>query len=126
MFTLREQEREHIERLRGWIVYFLYKQRPKPLEASVLMRLLDRRNFPLSRRRLAEEIDYLASIRLIRAFTAEAVEELDSIQQAKLIQNYASYESDAEMGSAMLVRITAAGVNFQEGVKNWDGLQRVE
>jgi hypothetical protein len=126
MFTLREQERETIERLRGWMVYFLYKQRPRALEASVLMRLLDRRNFPLSRRRLAEEIDYLASIRLIRAFTAEDVEELDSVQQAKLIQKYSACESDAEMGSALLVRITAAGVNFQEGVKNWDGLQRVE
>lgn len=126
MFKLREHERERVERRRGWIVYFLFKARPHPLELASLIRLLDRRNFPLSRRGLAEEIDYLRSLRLIRVFNSDAQVEIDEVGQARLVQRYADCESDEEMGEVLCARITAAGINFQEGRNEADGVQRVE
>jgi hypothetical protein len=126
MLTLREQEQERIERMRGWLILFLYKAKPKPLELPTLIRLMDRRNFPLTRRRLAEELDYLRSLRFVRVFNSEAEQELDEIQQAKLVQRYADCESDSEMGTVLCARITTAGINFQESTKPWEGIQRVE
>lgn len=126
MYSLREQERDRTERIRGWIVYFLFKNRPKPMEFGVLMRCLDRRNFPLSRRRLAEEMDYLRSERFIRIFPNDSESELDEVQQSKMVQRYSDCESDEDMGHVLCAKITTAGTNFQEGRTKHDGIQRVE
>lgn len=126
MWNPRQQQRERNERLRGWILYFLFHARPRPLELPTLVRLLDRRNYPLSRRRLAEELDYLRSLRLLRVFPACSEEELDDVRQAKLIQRYADTDNDEEMGDVLCARITTAGINFQDGVTTHDGLTRVE
>ena len=125
MLKQRELEQERTERLRGWIVYLLYKSRPNPLEASILIRALDRVNFPLSRRRLAEELDYLRSLELIRVFAAGEKRELDNVEQAKLIQWYSDTDSDEEMRSVMCARLTAQGINFQQDILQLEGIQRV-
>jgi hypothetical protein len=96
------------------------------MELSVLMRALDRVNFPLSRHRLGIELDYLRSERFIRIFSATDESELDEVKQAKLIQRYTECESDTEMGLVLCARITAVGTNFQEGRNNHAGIQRIE
>ena len=125
MLKQRELEQERTERLRGWIVYLLYKSRPNPLETSILIRALDRVNFPLSRRRLAEELDYLRSIQLIRVFTAGETRELGEPEQAKLVQHYSNTESDEEMGAVLCARLSAAGIDFQQEILQREGIQRV-
>jgi len=127
MWNPKDQQRERNERLRGWIVYFLYKARPKPLELVTLMRLLDSRNHPCSRRRLAEEIDYLRSLRLIRIFPSMAEEELDEVKQTKWVQRFADSNSDEDVGDSLCARITRAGINFQDGTTHSiTGIMRVE
>lgn len=126
MWNPKDQERKRTERLRGWIIYLLYKARPQPLELALLIELLDARNFPVSRRRLAEEVDYLRSLRLLRIFPMHAEEVLDDVKQAKLMQRYSDCESDSELGQVVAARLTAAGINFQEGVDTLVGMQRVE
>src|SRR5262245_61123967 len=128
----RELEQERIERLRGWILYLLYKARPHPLEVCALMKLLDKRNFPLSRHRIAEELDYLRGLdlpsteeRLIRVFTSGETRDLDPVAQSKLIQHFSETDSDEEMGSVLCVRLTAQGINFQQAVIEVAGIQRV-
>jgi hypothetical protein len=126
VFKLKDLERERIERLRGWILYYLYVRTPTPIELPIMIRLLDRQNFPLTRRRLAEQLDYLCSLRFVRVFANGDEQERDQVQQAKLIQRYADTESDKEMGMTLCARITTAGVNFQEGVEESKGVHRVE
>jgi hypothetical protein len=127
MWNPRQQQRERNERLRGWIIYLLYQGRPAPVEMPVLMRLLDRQNYPLTRRRLAEEIDYLRSLKLLRVFPSDAEQELDEVKQAKLCQRYADTNSDEEMGLVLCARITSAGINWQAGIPpTMDGISRVE
>jgi hypothetical protein len=126
MWNQKDQKRERMGRLRGWIIYLLCKNRPNPLELVSLRRLLDRYNFPLTRRQLAEEVDYLRGLRLLRVFPVDAEAELDEIQQAKLIQRYADCESDDEMGLVLCARITTAGINFHDGLTDIDGIARVE
>src|SRR5882672_1436397 len=99
MFNQKEQQRERSSRIRGWIVYLLYKGRPRPLELVSVWRMLDRHNMPVTRRRLAEEIDYLRSLRLLSVFPTDATAELDVVQQAKFTQRFADCESDEEMGA---------------------------
>lgn len=127
MWNQNQQRRERNERLRGWILYFLYQARPRPIEMPVLMRLLDRQNYPLTRRRLVEEVDYLRSLRLLRLFPCDTEQELDEVKQAKLCQRYADTDSDDEMGLVLCVRITTAGINWQDGIPAMmDGIQRIE
>jgi len=120
-----DQERERIKRLRGWILNFLYKARPRPVELVVLIRLLDRVNYPVSRTTLAEELDYLRGLNLLRIFPMESSKEHDDVEQAKLIQKYVLCDSDEEMGLVLSARISAAGVNFCEG-QDITGVDRVE
>src|ERR1044072_1119170 len=126
MWKPRDQQRERNERLRGWIINFLYCAKPSPIELPVLMRLLDARNYPTSRRRLAEEVDFLRSEKLLRVFPATATQEFDDLQQAKLRQRYAQRDDDGEMGDVVCARITTAGIKFQEGRIEQDGIMRVE
>lgn len=126
MFNLQEQQRERSARVRGWIVYLLYKGRPHPQPLTSLWKMLDRHNMPLTRRRLAEEIDYLRSLRLLGVFPSTSEVEVSVVDQAKLTQRYAECESDQEMGQVLLARLTAAGVNFQEGISTHEGITRVD
>src|SRR5262245_21842831 len=118
MMSNKDLTRQRIERCRGYIIYLTYKGRPQPIELSVLLQLLDARNFPMSRRRLAEELDYLRSLRLLRVFYIGASDELDEVQQAKLIQHYSECGNDEEMGKTLCARLTAAGINFQEAIED--------
>jgi hypothetical protein len=126
MWNRKDQQRQRNERIRGWIIYFLYQARPGLIECPVLINLLDARNLPLTRRRLAEELDYLRSLRLLRIFPATAEQELDEVKQAKLIQRYVDTDSDGEMGDVLCARITTAGINFQDGLTEHPGIARVE
>lgn len=126
MYKHKAQQLEDTERKRGWIIYFLYKQRPKTIELPSLMRLLDRMNHPVSRRRLAEELDYLRSVGLLRIFPARSDSALDDVAQAKWIQRYVESENDDELGDVLCARITTAGINFQDGLNDYPGIARVE
>lgn len=122
----RAEERERTERRRGWIIYLLYNARPRPLELDALRRLLDQRNFPMSRRRLAEEIEYLFSLRLLKVGPANVFKEFDDQGQSILIQKYAD-EDRYDPNDVLCARLTAAGVNFQEGFgQEYEGIVRVE
>lgn len=111
------------ERRRGWIVYLLYAAKPKPLDFSSLISLLDARNFPLSCRRFAEELDYLRSAGLIRVFPIGADSALDDVGQAKLIQKYC--DSEGELNDDYCAKITTRGVDFQEGHFTQTGVAQV-
>lgn len=126
MFNHQALQRERNARERGWIVYLLYKARPKPLPLVSVQRMLDRHNMPMTRRRLSEEIDYLRSLRLIGVFPSDSATEIDNVQQARLTQRFADCESDEEMGAVLFARLTAAGINFQDGITDHAGITRVE
>jgi hypothetical protein len=126
MYNHKDQDRDRVGRIRGWILYILFKQRPKPMELSLLMTVLDKRNHPLSRRRLAEEIAYLLDLRLLKLSHSQAEEELTEGAQVKLIQRFGDCDSDVEMGVVVSARITTAGINFQESSDEIKGIQRVE
>ena len=126
MWNSRAHQRERTERLRGWIVCFLYTARPRPLELASIWRLLDRQNFPVTRRRLAEEIDYLRSVRLLSVFPADTDTEVDKVSQAKLIQRFSETDSDEDAGFVLSARITSAGINFPDGLTEMAGVARVD
>jgi hypothetical protein len=126
MFNQQAQQRERSARVRGWIIYFLYKGRPQPLPLYSVWKMLDRHNMPLTRRRFAEEIDYLRGLRLLSVFPAGSDTEVSVVEQAKLTQRYADCESDQEMGLVLWARLTTAGVNFQDGTSDHEGITRVE
>lgn len=117
---LRQMENE---RRRGWIVYLLYVARPKPVDVSTLITLLDRKNLPFSHRRMSEELDFLCSLELIRVFLADSKKELDCVEQAKLVQKY--LDSDGDLGDEVYVRIRNRGIHFQEGYEEIRGVRRV-
>lgn len=108
------------------IILLLYLYKPKPLELATLITLLDARNYPISRRRLGEEIDYLRSNRLIRIFPIDSISELDEREQSLLIQKYIDCESDFEMRQIVAAKITTSGIDFQEGTAVKQGIARVE
>lgn len=110
----REQKRERIERLRGWIIYLLYKSRPRHQELDSLQRLLDKFNLPTTRQRLAEEVEYLRSLRLVKVSLGNSRPEMDDAHQVRWIQRYA--DADRDEVSTVCASLTAAGVNFQEGL----------
>ncbi len=109
----REHKRERIERLRGWIIYLLYKARPRHQELDSLQRLLDKFNLPTTRQRLSDEIEYLRSRRLVKVSLGNSQPEMDDAQQVRWIQRYA--DADRDEVSTVCASLTYAGVNFQEG-----------
>lgn len=119
----KEQRKIETKRRRGWMVYFLYAWRPKPVEFSSLISLLDSRNIPLTCRRFAEELDYLRSLGLLRVFPLGAESVLSNVEQAKLVQRYC--ESDGELDDNLCAALTTKGVNFQEGDADESGITRV-
>lgn len=128
MTTFRkDQEREKTQRLRGWIIHLLYVARPRCLECDSLRRLLDHYNLPLSRRKLAEEIEYLRSLKLVSVSLTNSPSAPDDLQQSRLIQRYADPDRDETVSDILCVTLTAAGINFQEGTPaQLDGIGRIE
>jgi diaminopimelate decarboxylase len=110
------------ERRRGWILKFLYEQRPAPLEVSSLQELCDSVNFPMSCRQIVQELDFLRSEELVRVFPLGAETVLEEVAQAKLLQRCANDE--AEMNH-VCVRIRTRGINFQEADLSVVGVSRV-
>ncbi|MEK6323600.1 MAG: hypothetical protein AABN33_18320 [Acidobacteriota bacterium] len=125
MHSTKDQEQLKTERMRGWMIFFLYKERPLPMELAVLWEVIARRGFPKTRRQFAQELDYLCSLGLIRVFPSDADDELDKVRQSKCIQMYAVTESDDELNVTLCARITGDGINFQHGIKNYEGIHRV-
>lgn len=111
-------------RRRGWIVNFLYSNRPKPLEFSSLIFLLDKKNFPVSGRKLAADLDFLRACGLIRVFPVGSNDTHNDIAQAKLLQRYCDSEA-GEMDDDCSAILTSRGVNFQEGHFEETGVSRV-
>jgi hypothetical protein len=133
MFTLKQQRLQESEERRGWILFLLYQQRPKPLTCTQIRRQLNALNLPTTRRTLAEELDYLRGLRMINVFPANSEVELDRVAQSKLIQAFADSESDRDLlwngvqGCVPCARVTTAGVNFQDGIGGpLEGIARVE
>lgn len=117
---LRQNE---TNRRRGWILNFLYSNAPKPLEFASLIFLLDKKNFPISGRRLSADLDFLRSSKLIRVFMIGHDTALDDVAQAKLLQRYC--DSEGEMDDDCGASLTSRGVNFQEGQFEESGITRV-
>lgn len=122
-FDPKQQRKIEGEKRRGWIVYLLYAAKPKPLDFASILNLMDARNFPMSCRRFAEELDFLRSVGLIRVFPIGADSALDEVAQSKLIQKYC--ESEGELNDDYCAKLTTKGTNFQEEYFNLDGLKRV-
>jgi len=118
---LRQNE---TNRRRGWILNFLYSNRPKPLEFSSLIFLLDKKNYPISGRRLSADLDFLRSCKLIRVFPVGSNDVHDDVAQAKLLQRYCDSEA-GEMDDDCCASLTSRGVNFQEGQFEEPGVTRV-
>lgn len=126
MVTRSDMDRSRTERERGWILRLLFFARPRALEIAQLRGLLDRNNYPMSSRRLAEQISYLCEFRLVKVELGAQQTPLDEGALARALSRYA--DSDTEgLNEAMSVRLTAAGVNFQEGVgDSFPGIARIE
>lgn len=108
------------------MILLLYHARPRALEIAQLRKLLDQRNLPLSSRRLAEHLDYLCEYRLIKIELDARQVTLDESTISRAIQRYADSDADGH-SEPMFARLTAAGVNFQEGFgDSYSGIARVE
>lgn len=112
-----------MERRRGLIIYLLYISRPKSLELGSLMYLLDSRNYPVTRHRLAEDLDFLRDAELIRITTPSSELQLSANQQEKFLHRFAESEGDDD--NTFCARVTTKGVQFQEGNANELGVMRV-
>ncbi len=125
--TIRsEQDRARTERERAWMIFLLYHARPRPVEFAQLRKLLDQRNIPLSSRRLAEHVEYLCEYRLVKVAVDARQSALDEGALARVLQRYADSDRDGLQESVFL-RLTAAGVNHQEGVgDSYPGIARIE
>jgi hypothetical protein len=121
-----QQERARVERERGWIIFLLYHARPRALDVVALRRLLDARNIPLSSRRLAEHLSYFHELRLVKIEIEGVREALSEHDQERALQRYADSDTDG-FRESMFLRLTAAGVNFQEGFGGeYEGISRIE
>ncbi len=122
---LKPKQMRQIEtqRKRGWILYLLFAARPKNIVIATLQSLLDARNLPFTARRLAEELDFLRSLGLLRLWTMGGRAELTADEQEELISRYC--DSDGEMDDSLCVRLTNKGVNYQEGQFEEQGVTRV-
>lgn len=121
--SIKEKQKLERMRRRGWIIYFLYENLPKPLEFSSLIFLLDKYNYPPTPRRLSEDLNYLLGLGLLEVFPHCTDVELDSVKQAKLLQKYA--DSDGEDSDEYCAILTTKGTNFQEGDCDAPGVMRI-
>lgn len=112
-----------MQRRRGLIIYLLYISRPKALEFSSIIYLLDARNYPLTRRRLAEDLDFLRDAGLLRITCPSAdIHSTDALQEKQLHQ---FAESDGDLDNEFCARLINKGLNFQEGYLDESGIMRV-
>ncbi len=102
-----------IERRRGFIVWILYLAHPNPLSLRSLCTVLDKKDISLSFGQLAKLLDVLCGLELVRVFPIDSNEDLNCVQQDKLIQKYIA--SDGEMGDDIYARIRNKGIHFHEG-----------
>ncbi len=119
----KEHRQNRTERLRGYIIYLIFTARPRPLELSQLMRLLDSRNYPTSQHKLAEELSFLRDAGLLTVNTTGSGNADGAIDW---IERYADADRDAEIGDRLRAKLTPAGINFHEGAKQVEGIARVE
>ncbi len=119
----QQLKKYEMERRRGLIIYLVYISRPKSLELGSLMYLLDSRNYPVTRHRLAEDLDFLRDAELIRITTPSSELQLSANQQEKFLHRFAESEGDDD--NTFCARLTTKGVQFQEGNANELGLMRV-
>lgn len=105
------------------MVYLICLARPRALELGSLMYLLDQRNYPMTRQRLAEDLDFLRGLGLLRVTTPASELVLSENQQEKFLHAFAV--SDGERDNDFCVRLTPHGVNFQEGNAEVIGVNRV-
>jgi len=117
--------KQNTERLRGWIIYLLYLQKPNPFDLNALWLTLDQYNQPVAHRKFVEEVDYLRSVGVLRVFPAGAKTELTDSEQARLLQRYLETPRASDMGF-VFGRLTPAGVQFQEHNAEVVGIERVE
>lgn len=123
--TRQRAQQRSTERTRGWVINFLYSNRPEPLEFPVLLECLAEKSIWLSRRAFAAEIDFLRSLKLIRVFTDTSRQELDEVTQARLLQQYVAVRDDGELEFTLFARLSPDGIWFHEGVKDVEGVQLV-
>lgn len=121
----KELRRERTERVRGLILFFLYTARPRNIEAPTLLRLLDRRNYPMSKRTLAEHLQFLCEENLLRVETPSGGN-CGTLAPCDLIERYANDDVDDQPDTVLTIRITNLGTNFQDGTKSIEGITRVE
>jgi hypothetical protein len=103
----------------------LYEARPDPLELVVLSSTLDEVNYGVSRRTLGMEIDFLRSLSMVRVFPLGCNDELNKVEQAKLLQRFCNSDSDGELNVVLCATLSAKGINFQEGLEDFHGVSRV-
>ncbi len=120
MSTMKNYERD---RRRGVIIYFLYFSRPKSLELGSIIYLLDTKNYPITRQRLAEDLDFLRDAGLVRITTPSSELVLNDNQQEKFLNKFA--ESDGDCDNDFCARLTSRGLQFQEEHKTELGVIRV-
>lgn len=122
MFDNDSKNRSKLERCRGWILKFLYSERPAPMELALLQECMDTVNFPMTFRQLAQELDFLRTEKMLRVFPFGATTELDEVAQARLLQRCCEIEEEARK---VCIRIRTQGINFQEGNLQCLGVARV-
>lgn len=125
MATRNLIDKQNTERVRGWIVYLLYLQKPNPFDLNALWLTLDQYNQPLAHRKFVEEVDYLRSLGVLRVFPAQAKADLTDVEQARLLQRYLETPRASDIGF-VFGRLTVAGIQFQEHNTEVIGIERVE
>lgn len=112
-----------MHRRRGMILYLLYLARPKSIDFGMLMYLLDSRNYPVTRHRLAEDLDFLRDAGFLRITTPSSELTLNEHQQERFLNRFA--ESDGDSDNDYAAKISPKGSNFQEGKTSEPGVLRV-
>ena len=107
-------QKEHIkrfrtERIRGQILQILYYGRPQVLEAGMVRSVLAEMTYPLLLEDFVTELDYLRQERLIYCFPS-GNQELDNLEQSKLLQEYASGVIDC-----VFLKLRTDAIKFIEG-----------
>lgn len=124
MENLRQKHLKQIElqRKRGLILYLLYTSRPRWMDLSTLLSLLDSLNLPLTSGQLSNKIDYLCSVGLVRVQQHGGKADLSDAEQERLVQR--CFDADGDLDDEISVRLSAKGVNFQEGSFEVEGITR--
>lgn len=122
LFDHKEDEKERMKRLRGWIVFLIYGSRPRLVDFAMLKSMLDRRGYPLSSLRLAKELSFLWGEELVRIGLVNRKKKIaDEDGDATLLRYMESYNSD----DAYCVSLRTRGVQFQEDDCQVPGVMRI-